>query len=895
MSLVLTEPFNDFTTAPWAPTGAGATIVAGGRRGNGARCVGASTNIKYSIPSGDQAATITIGFAFRIDNITGSRAIMRLDSDSGATIHSFLSTLSDGSLQIKTGGAAGPTIATSATGLVAANTWYYIELQATLSDTVGTIALRLNGATVASATNADTKNAGTKTVYDTVTLLGPLSGVTSLFDDLYLRNDLVFQGDPTVFTASGTGAIVFAGTGTAIAPVVASGSGAIVFAGVGVAAVSLNASGSGAIVFAGVGVATTAFLGGSATLTFDARGTAKISPVIVAGVGHIAFAGRGDIDVEPLLDVYAPPEWTWLVLQPDGTPIGSLTAATGRRLTFQLDGSATASFTMPGDHPQTATVIELATDLYVARNGRPLFRGRIGGSSETHAADTDSVNLTATDYRGLLDHRLLWPGSRLKFNGVDQSDIAWQLIADAQALGDLGITRGVGAVTGVERVREFTAGSGLGQTIKELGNIAGGFDWEIDAELAFNLYCPQRGRYPADVPSEQPTLTYGEEVLSITTTVDPGKYGNAVYFTGATDTDPATAVGTSTPEVGRWELQRADPNAAVQSTIEEEAAAELAASSQLISAVIVTLQPDIWNPYRLWLGDIVRTIVQAGRLNLDVRRRIVQIDVALDDTGVETVALSIGSTPPRLSDRLNSLDKRVSHLELAAGSGSGGGGGDDGGIKEITSIGGTIAITAPTGPTTNLEVASGVGHIAVTNPTGPVVNLEYAAPGAETVVASYHVGVLTDLVTFHEYGFYSFASSVVPWLQNVPFDEAGYIPDMNTGQQLVKITQPGTYTMTVHVSTISAARGLDLHDNEVMYPIFCSFLGLDLGAPMEGFNIGNDAPKTLSAPPVRFTEADLANGPLAGWFFLASLNVSTTRWMEVGAEIALSITLTRLA
>ena len=121
-------------------------------------------------------------------------------------------------------------------------------------------------------------------------------------------------------------------------------------------------------------------------------------------------------------------------------------------------GPRPSSFTLPGQHPQTAIVAELATDVVVARNGRLLFRGRVGASTETHSGTVDTVNFTAVDYRGMLDHRVLWPDSTLEYTGVDQSDIAWQVIADTQALGNLGITRGVGAVTGVVRDRTFTAG-----------------------------------------------------------------------------------------------------------------------------------------------------------------------------------------------------------------------------------------------------------------------------------------------------------------------------------------------------------------------------------------------------------------------------------------------------
>lgn len=905
MALVLTEPFNNFTAAPW--TASSFTIIAGGRTGNGAQSGGASI-CAYTIPSAQEADTLTIGFAVRVSTLASARPVLFLRSDATVTIHTCVQVETDGSITVRRGNTTAAIIGQTATGLVVANTWYYLELQIKLHDTLGTVVLRLDGTQRLNLTAQDTKNAGTKTVFDSVTLQGA-SGGTHTFDDLYLRNDNVFQGDPMFVSASGTGAITFGGSGTAVATgVSATGSGAIAFGGAGTAKIVVVATGSGAIAFAGTATAIVTFLGGSGAITFDGRGTAKISPLIVAGVGHIDFAGRGDIDVQPSLAVYAPPEWSWLVLNPDGTPIGPLTTASARKLTFPLDGAATAAFTMPGDHPETATIAELGTDVYVARNGRPLFRGRIGGSSETHAAAADTVNLAATDYRGLLDHRLIWPTSQLEFVGADQADIAWQLIADSQALGDLRIHRGAGSVTGVLRDRTFTEGTAIGQAINGVAGVADGFDWEVDASLAFNLYSPERGRYPADVPGSAPILTYGRDVVAVTTTVDPSKYGNAVFFTGSKeDTEPATPVASAPPGVGRWELQRADVNATLQTTVDEEAAGELAASSQLISAITVTLAADIWNPYELWLGDRVRVLVAAGRLDLDVIRRIVQIDVTLDDTGVETVALTIGSAPPKLSDRLSSLAERITDLENHTGrGGGGGGGGGDGGIKEITSIGGTILVTAPTGPTTNLEVASAVGHIAVTNPTGPTVNLEYVAPNSDTVTATYHVGVLTDLppTGFHSYGFYSFPVSPPSWLLPVPASEAGWTPDLGPpGGTIVRIVAPGTYTLSAWVATSAPAMGTDIDGNTVMVPITLSFAGIGpFGVPIipggggvEYFTVGIDPLKVLTARTVTISSFDLAAHPTAGWSFITSIGSYNPAALLRGGDITLTAVLTRIA
>ena len=166
-------------------------------------------------------------------------------------------------------------------------------------------------------------------------------------------------------------------------------------------------------------------------------------------------------------------------------------------------------------------------------------------------------------------------------------------------------------------------------------------------------------------------------------------YANAVYFTGAlpATTPVAATVGSFPAGVGRWDTQKADPNLVLQSTVDQQAAGVLADESQLVPAITATLRAGTWNPYNVWLGDTVRVIVRTGRLDVDVSRRVIQIDVTLDDDGVEVVALAIGAAPARLSDRLNTIANQIAQLQLApqttstsGGGGGGGGGGGAGGL-----------------------------------------------------------------------------------------------------------------------------------------------------------------------------------------------------------------------
>jgi hypothetical protein len=356
--------------------------------------------------------------------------------------------------------------------------------------------------------------------------------------------------------------------------------------------------------------------------------------------------------------------WSFTLSRATGENVGPLTAARARKLSFFLDSAATAAFTMPGEHPETASVVELATDVVCSRNGVNLFRGRLGNSSDTLAADQIDTALSAIDYRGMLGRRIMWFNDTRSWRGADQADIAWQMIADTQALpgGALGITRGAAAATGTLRDRDYDPGKNVGEALSQLGECQGGFDWEIDASRRFNLYYPQRGRATGLV------LTYGRDIVALTRTLDASVFANAIRYTGsATTTADEVSVSTWDPEIGRWDGQKSDPNLILQTTLDQAAAGELADASTLSPAFSVTLAAGAWDPAQIWVGDTVRLIVQSGRLNVDTTRRIVQIDVTLSDDGDETVVLSVAAAQSTLTARLVSYNSRINNLERAAG------------------------------------------------------------------------------------------------------------------------------------------------------------------------------------------------------------------------------------
>jgi hypothetical protein len=231
----LSEPFNDFTTNGWVLVSPSrTTIVAGGRTGNGAQVLTSGTNnglIKYTIASGSRSADLVVGFAWKLDDFANSPKIVEFYGDTDTTVHTSIRVGNTaGALYYLLGGT---TIAFTADGVLAPNTWYYIEVALHLADSPnGTYNIRVNGTTVLSGTG-DTKNGGTATVYDTIRL-GPnttFGSPISVYDDLYLdpgsttfRGDPLSAGPPGVWAATATiqhpatapGPFTFTATATAV-------------------------------------------------------------------------------------------------------------------------------------------------------------------------------------------------------------------------------------------------------------------------------------------------------------------------------------------------------------------------------------------------------------------------------------------------------------------------------------------------------------------------------------------------------------------------------------------------------------------------------------------------------------------------------------------------------
>jgi hypothetical protein len=352
-------------------------------------------------------------------------------------------------------------------------------------------------------------------------------------------------------------------------------------------------------------------------------------------------------------------KWAFVLTGTDGSKIGDLTAAKGRKLTARLASPSEASFTIDGRHEEALMIDERRTDLLVYRDAVKVFRGRVGAGQDQAGTDRHTVSpVTALDYRAVLDPRLIH--TALTFTGVDQSAIAWALITDTQGRtgGNLGITRGLGQTTGILRDRTYEDGKSVGELITQLSEVSNGFDWDITPDLAFDVHYPQRGTDRGVV------LDYRGTVKGFSRT--PGQYANVVRVSGADGVAPVVrevADLASRPE-GRVEAQFGFPDVTQGATLAQKADRLLAELSAAEPSYTVKLKT--WGgPGDLWLGDPVQLVVRSGRLDELSVRRVVEVDVDINNSGVETVKVSLGqpSLRTRYLQRPLAVERRLTELE----------------------------------------------------------------------------------------------------------------------------------------------------------------------------------------------------------------------------------------
>lgn len=367
---------------------------------------------------------------------------------------------------------------------------------------------------------------------------------------------------------------------------------------------------------------------------------------VVTLAGGAIIVGPDSTPTPPVDSFVRGARWSWAL---GGTPASGvgpqreLTTANGRTITWRLDATDTAQFSIRGDNDEIANWIRLATDLYVRRNGTLVHRGRLGPETGSIDATGHKVQLTSVGYRGMLDTHFIGTPPPA-YTATAQGAIAWDLINQTQLRtnGALGITDGIGAGAGVPRDRtDYVSGKPIGEAVSELGRVDNGFEWEISADLALNRWYPRRGADNGVV------LDFPGRIVKVDYTFDQGTFANVAMATGDQNTQPAIATsGTiATDPRGRWERAKGYPSVTDQDTVDAKAAFDLTQGNVIKLGYRITLRPGSWGgPGEVWLGDTVHLAIKSGRVfENQTAQRVIEITATPGDDGTETIQMLLAA------------------------------------------------------------------------------------------------------------------------------------------------------------------------------------------------------------------------------------------------------------
>lgn len=183
MSLLFIDGFDHYATADglkkWNAFGTGVSIASSsGRRGGGALNLNGSTRFVDKTLAATYS-TLIAGFAMDVLGGNGGAFLKLLD---GSTVHVSLVLTATNAIAAYRGDVA-TLLGTSANAVVPASGYCYVEAKVLISDTVGTVDVKVNGVSVLSLSSQDTRNAGNASVTG-FRLIGESAG--SNFDDLYV-------------------------------------------------------------------------------------------------------------------------------------------------------------------------------------------------------------------------------------------------------------------------------------------------------------------------------------------------------------------------------------------------------------------------------------------------------------------------------------------------------------------------------------------------------------------------------------------------------------------------------------------------------------------------------------------------------------------------------------
>ena len=337
------------------------------------------------------------------------------------------------------------------------------------------------------------------------------------------------------------------------------------------------------------------------------------------------------------------PAWRYELVAHGGQPLAEITPR-GRGLTLDLTAAGAARFSLSA--AEAAGLRDLMQpglcDILVSEGDTPRFRGEFTGAQGSDLTVTaGTIQFAAVGIAELLADRYIPAGREIA--ATEQTAMAWQLVADTQALpnGDLGILQG-SLPDSIARTKQWDTATPVLSGLREIAGLDGGFEWDItpnaDGRYVFDAFYPRRGFASGVVLDSR-------NVAAASPTWDAGA-GALCNYASVTGVDGVAVVAEDTGSqiaYRRRERSIALSDADDVTILGDRAAAEVRDAVVRPSASLRMLPgADTASLAELGLGDIVTVEFDAGWARLTGDYRILRLDLAIPDGGgAETITATV--------------------------------------------------------------------------------------------------------------------------------------------------------------------------------------------------------------------------------------------------------------
>jgi hypothetical protein len=304
---------------------------------------------------------------------------------------------------------------------------------------------------------------------------------------------------------------------------------------------------------------------------------------------------------------------------------------------FTIDGPNWAEIMIDAWRPEAtvANFTEGEREVYIRRDGVLVWAGYLW-SAEGSTSDM-MVRLSCSGWASMLDHRLI--DEDKQFSDQEQMNVAWELINFTQnkTEGNLGITRGPEANSGVTRTLKYRYWERrvIGEVIREIAEMNGGFDFDIAPNKVFHMYYPRRGVLSGT------TLQLDTNMNTIQQLRDASEVASEVHGIGGGEGKATCiAVVSDATALADYGLRQTAEefgdikhyNTMVQKTTRFLNQHKKSTRQPQISLAVVGATPVV-GTYSV--GDRFPLLASAGYFNISGTFRISAYEVHLDQTGVE--------------------------------------------------------------------------------------------------------------------------------------------------------------------------------------------------------------------------------------------------------------------